>query len=91
MKHYHVLSGTKGCLPDYNETYKTLKEALKGAREWRSECSKDHEGWIYWMGSLKDDWYTEPRDRMGTTPRDIGLEYIEITECDEADCLQGEQ
>ncbi len=77
--HYHVFSGTKGCLPERATTSRTFKEALADALELRRACVDD--GATAWVGSLRRDWYTEPRNAQAA-----GLEYIEIVECYEPDC-----
>ncbi len=77
-KHFHCLSGDHGYMPDDNIPCKTRGQALAcatdKAQELRSEGIK--------VDGKKSDGYYEVPNGQGA-----GLEYIEVTECHETDCL----
>lgn len=72
--HFHVLVGLCGLyLPDENHVYATRKKAEAGARSVARQRRDDGE---HVTGSVREGMYR------------VGDDYcIEITECDEAECL----
>ena len=90
MKHYHVLLGLHGCMPDSNETYL---------------CKADARDAMLWhKNEITEDWYTIPKECEAPKPTFSGsarsghyevdnvrgVHYIEIIECWEEDCLEHE-
>jgi hypothetical protein len=73
--HFHVLVGLCGMyMPDENHVYRTRKEAEDGARSLARQFRDDGDTVT---GSVRDGFYR------------VGDDYcIEITDCDEQDCLR---
>lgn len=82
-KHYHVLGGLRGCMPGINYVCETKKEAREIMKD---EKEREIDIW-YQMETLPKvritgqvvDGYLEISN--GT------LQYLEIVECYESDCL----
>jgi hypothetical protein len=80
-KHYHVISGLCGYVPNTNETYETRKSAEAGARWWAEtfresnwDAAPEYKKRI--TGSARAGWY------------DVGdCEYIEVSACDMSECV----
>jgi hypothetical protein len=72
--HFHVMSGLAGgYMPNENQTYRTREEAEDAAREMARDFRENGEKV---SGSAKQGFYT------------VGdHQYIEIADCDQADCL----
>lgn len=85
MKHYHVLGGMHGCMPNINEAHETLEDAQLDygwCIDQETDASFNNEDGVTinhlnWDGAL---WYAEVENG--------GNEYYEITECDFAECLE---
>jgi len=82
-KHYHVLGGLSGYMPDVNDVYLTLSEArnalkdeVASAREIGYKCMKSGED--YW-----ECYRRKPKDRWMEIPY-----VIYISECDMDECLE---
>jgi hypothetical protein len=75
-KHFHVLAGLEGMyMPNENRVYETRREAEGGAR---SLAQMHREEGERVTGSARSGYYT------------VGDHHsIEITDCDQADCLLG--
>lgn len=103
-RHYHVVSGDRGYMPDRNVTHRTKREATGDMVDWKRTCENDA-----WQAivDMPDDERTEliaehggrlPRIFTGSAQEGlyeanyptslIGLEYIELRPCDEVDCLE---
>jgi len=80
-KHYHVLGGIHGCMPDVNDVYHTKQDAREGLKWWIQD-GRDS-GYKY-SGNLKDGYFEELKSNMQQYPNN----YFEITECFEEDCLR---
>ena len=80
-KHYHVLGGIHGCMPDVNDVYHTKMEARGGLKWWIAD-GRDA-GYKY-SGNLKDGYFEELKNVNRQHPNN----YFEITECSEEDCLR---
>jgi hypothetical protein len=80
-KHYHVISGFRGYMPDMNEVYTSKKAAQAGAIEWVRTIRDDG---ARVTGSAKDGWYDVHSEDVGKA----GVEYIQITECWVDECLE---
>ena len=77
-KHYHVLCGLRGMyMPNSNDVHATRKGAESGAA-WLAETYRD-DGETRVTGSARHGYYT-----VGDN------ECIEITVCDAADCMRGD-
>jgi hypothetical protein len=74
MKHYHVLSGIHGCMPDNNQVCETKKEAEMSAVWWISEL---RDTGLTFEGSAKSGYYESLNRNY----------YLEISDCYESDCL----
>lgn len=82
-KHYHVLFGMPGYMPDSNLTYLTKKEAQQGAQFIADQFRDDPDGLYRIYGNKRDGYVIE---RKGTI---YALPYlIEIVDCDQPECLQ---
>ncbi len=85
MKHYHVLGGMHGCMPNINEAHETLEDAQLDCSwcvDQEIEAGLDNEVTIdrtFWQDNLDGLWYAEVANG--------GNEYYEITECDMDECL----
>ena len=86
--HYHVLAGLHGCMPDVNETF-TNKADAQGAmvslKEEEKEAAWQSVDYVgpcpsHVVGSASDGYYEIYHDGPG-------WDYIEMTECNEPDCL----
>jgi len=82
-KHYHVLGGLHGYMPDVNSVYLLKSDARQGLLFWK----KDEIEMSYQVedrsdfsisGNLKIGYYEVVNG---------GNEYYQITECSESDCL----
>jgi len=81
-KHYHVISGMRGYMPDRNEVSLTRREAEQDARIFAEEIRDDENVESRCVrGSASAGWYA-------ITDRRAGVEYIEITSCTMPDCLE---
>ena len=74
-KHYHVLSGLHGSMPDINDVCETVQEAKNDLKFWR-DIFRDQG--VKLSGNIKDE-YFEFLNENG---------YIEISECTESECLE---
>ena len=85
-KHYHVLLGTNGYMPDTNNAYPTKRDAQYGLRFWRDHIKECSEGTAI-SGSIRSGYFQirpEPDD-----PYTLN-QYLEIVDCFEDDCLEGD-
>ena len=82
MKHYHVLAGRHGYLPDYNSVAVTKKAAISGLAWYANNIRDDCEGHTgrCWEGRLAEG-YIEFNGGHG-------VEYAEIQSCAEWDCTE---
>jgi len=80
-KHYHVLGGIHGCMPDVNDVCHTKQDA-KESLKWWIDDGRDA-GYKY-SGTLKNGYFEEEKSEMRQWPNN----YFEITECCEEDCLR---
>jgi len=80
-KHYHVLGGIHGCMPDVNDIYHTKMEAREGLK-WHIENARE-DGYKY-SGTLRDGYFEEEESEVRQWPNN----YFEIVTCFEEDCLQ---
>lgn len=81
-RHYHVLYGLDGCMPDSNEVHKTKKEAKEGLRFMRdmiteSNSQVEEEFRDNIEGSIQNEYFT-----IGNS------NSLYISECYEQDCLK---
>ena len=75
MKHYHVLNGIPGCLPDNNQVYKTKQEAKEGLK-WTVSQLRDIEPY---QGNLNHGRFNSIH----------GFYYAEISDpCYESECIE---
>jgi hypothetical protein len=82
-KHYHVLSGLHGYMPDRNDSYHTCANARAGACAIAEDLRA--EGFVV-NGTKRHGYYeVYGHDSDGCIP---GVEYIEVTTCHEPDCLE---
>lgn len=76
MPHYHVLTGMRGYIPDYNEVFYSQDEALSDLVN-QVEQILEHP--------------VDPDGRgIGIPfffPPGLGVEYAEVTECEDWQCL----
>ena len=77
MKHYHLLAGEPGCMPNMNEVYKTQEEAR--------EAFKTELEFEFDVFELSDDDVTYNQELTYATVKGGGNPYYEITECNQ-DC-----
>ena len=91
MKHYHVLAGLPGCLPDYNSAHSSRRAAEADAAWYAQDCREaynpDYKAReVGVIGSAKRGRYDIER-KTDRSPSGWELwQYIEITECYEDDC-----
>ena len=89
MKHYHMLSGLHGYMPDNNEPYQTEQDA-KDALEYfvenckDSDVTEDHREAI--AISENGNYAEFPID--GIAHPVFGVEYAEVTDCYEPECFE---
>lgn len=89
-RHYHVLAGMPGCMPDYNAPCTSRREAEREAAEYardsREAYNQDYRTpQVRVTGSARNGWYDIIRKRG----RDWELwQYIEIVDCCEDDCYE---
>lgn len=83
-RHYHVLSGMHGYMPDSNFPTRTLREARAVAIEEVRICRAAGDRYV---GSARGRYYECVSVNEYGTPLHGGPEYIEITDCYEEDCL----
>lgn len=78
-RHYHVLAGLHGCIPDSDELYRTKQEARQGLKwivgELRSSNNR-------LRGNLKQGYFELVKKT------DALCDYCEISDCYESDCLK---
>lgn len=89
-RHYHVLAGLPGCLPDYSTAHSSRRaaeaEAARYARYSREAYNPDNDRQVLVTGSAKSGRYDIER-RTGRSPSGWELwQYIEIVDCCEDDC-----
>jgi hypothetical protein len=97
-KHYHVLQGMCGYMPDVNETCTTKRDAESCAKsfadEWRNDGEACHDGDLY-----HDEWiaYYSVIGTMQTGYRIVDRRsdydrsfYIEISICYEKECSESD-
>ena len=74
-KHYHVLNGISGCLPDANTVYQTKQEAKEGLK-WTVSELRDIEPYY---GNIKQGFFYSKS----------GYYYAEISDpCYESQCME---
>ena len=79
MTHYHVLAGLHGCIPSSNDVYETREQANEGLKEIVNQF-EDSENKL--EGSVEQG-YFEIKEKT-----DSLCDYVEISECQEKECLQ---
>lgn len=92
-KHYHVMNGNPGCLPDCNDWYTTKRAAQQAAREIKeSELDNLRSGAASEMNyqELVSAYGFKGSARRGLYVRNDGHYYIEIATCDMAECENDE-
>ncbi len=80
--HWHLMSGSIGCLSDYSEMHDTEEEARDGLAEYMTTnvC-------MTCMGQTEDCKVEDDTDRIDAPiPGQCGFEYVEICSCSD-DCL----
>jgi len=84
QKHYHVLVGMPGYMPETNEVYQTLRDA-RDAAQWHADTYRDDWDPGYKVtGNKRDGYEIMPRDAsIYTLPT-----TITIVECYEPECLE---
>ena len=103
MRHYHVLSGGHGYIPDRNVVYRRKADAQADMIDWRKlcddgiaqalECMSSEESSHYPDSETGRFWSGSARDGYYEclVPTSIaGLEYIELSICYD-DCLEMEE
>ena len=80
-KHYHVLGGVHGCMPDVNLICETKHQARSVIVEEANQL-RDY-GYRY-VGNCKDGYYEEISSMSCGHPNN----YLEITECYQKECLE---
>ena len=79
MKHYHVLGGMHGCMPNYNSTHTGRDDAQDNFKYMVEREFDDFDL------SDNDVHYSQELDYAEV--KNGGNEYYEITKCDYPDCL----
>jgi len=92
LRHYHVLVGMPGYMPDNNDVCRTRGEAessaLYWANEYRNDWDSDTDKSYYIVTGNKHDGYEVNRRDQS----DYALPtLIYITECTENDCFEDEE
>ena len=89
-KHYHVMVGTPGCLPDYNAAHTSRRaaeaDAAWYARDCREAYNPDNDCKVIVTGSAKSGRYDIERRADRSTSGWELWQYIEIVDCYEDDC-----
>lgn len=83
MRHYHVMGGLHGCLPNFNEIAMSKKDAIAQLKWWKEqEIAWDAQDgqYVKVYGNAKDLYY-EVEGNMGNN------DYYEAVECYDIDCL----
>ena len=75
-RHYHVMNGSIGCLPDNNQVYRTKRDALDYARFLFDDICEPYIGDLKYYGIHYFSDYGM-----------AGADYIEIIDCYDPDCL----
>jgi len=77
-KHYHVMNGSIGCIPDNNQVCYTIRESLEFAKMLFSDIEE------HFITELRKYWYYDFRNHVKA-----GADYIEIVgPCYDVECLQ---
>ena len=79
--HYHVIGGFHGCMSEMNLVYASKIEARSALKE---EIAQLRETGNTFHGSLKAGYFEASKKT------DILGDYLEITECDQAKCMEAE-
>lgn len=79
-KHYHILAGLHGYLPNINEVYKIKQDARMGLKEL---IEWDRETGAKYSGNLREGYF----ECLNFSDCHTN-EYYEITECNIKECLE---
>ena len=93
MRHYHVLVGLPGYIPNTNYPCDTLGQARLCAQEEKeafldSAAQGDNEDKLQVTGDIRRDWGYDV-SRLGCYGREV-WQTIAISECEEEDCYTEE-
>lgn len=80
VKHFHVIAGLHGYMPDYNEVHRTKREARNGLKEY---VARSRDAGYRYFGNLRDTWFATTKTSI------IRNAYACVEECYEVDCLRG--
>ena len=74
-KHWHMMNGSSGCMPDNNEVHSTKKSAVESAVNLFDDCKGVQTDLIRMdIHYFRDD-------------EQAGADYVEITRCYDKECL----
>ena len=76
-KHWHVMNGSIGCIPDNNEVCTSKKSAIESALFLFDDCSK----------GIKTD-LIRMNIHYFSDSSQAGADYVEILECHDVECLE---
>ena len=97
LKHYHVLVGLPGCMPDGNDVCQTQAEARDCAQWWADQyredwnCDTDKSYYVV-IGNKREGYEINRRDQSvhGMLWTETLPILISINDCYEEDCLEEE-
>ena len=89
-KHYHLLAGQAGCIPDRNYVYTNKADAQAGMVDVkRQEIDAWHCGDPKW-GIPRPRFIGTARDGFYIVQNIPGFDYVQIVECEFPECLEWE-
>lgn len=81
-KHYHLMNGSIGCIPDNNEVYPSYKAAYDGAKFLFDEMNRSEK---YELRTYGIAYFYSGRSN------EFGADYVEISgPCYDKECLDNE-
>jgi len=82
QKHYHIICGFHGCLPEMNEVYTSIQSVREALKEYISELRSSGNKFA---GNLKHGYFEciKKEDILG--------DYFEISICYQTECLKSEE
>jgi hypothetical protein len=76
-KHWHLINGSSGCLPDSNEVYNTKESAIESAITLFSDVEEA------FITDIRRFHYHQFKDYQSA-----GADYVEIVKCYDKECLK---
>lgn len=94
-KHYHVIMGMCGYMPDVNDIYQSRRDAVDGANWWLEEILDDHAASYNYAPDAPNVTIAGKFSKRGDSSVQIDTEpsnpyhiptYIEVSECFDTSC-----